>query len=618
MTAEEAIKKIDEGKIDEAYQFFCEDYKKTNNLFSKYYQTIIEFHYLRFDPNDLIKSFELLLGLPKFMHPQVLLPLISLNLDIEKYDGVIKYSKMAFDLGVDHPLLYSAYGKGLFKTKKNLNEALKYLDMAINHDDANIDLVALTFDTKMEILFSMKDYNEALRAVNQMYIKFGTKSFIDFERLKIATIDENNKDDIDEMFNNLKGQPEEFNAAFLMFEYYFHKMDALKIQYYGDLLLNNYPIDEREKAIIYIRLADIYSESDDELSISYLKKAEELNYFLDEVNHKLGEIYYFRDNYNSFKEAINYFIKAVDIFPHPVSINYLARSYYFIARYDLLIECIDKYKKILKKNKNYHYFVLLSEYYNAIGKHDKAMAYLRESAIRKQLNVDQYNYLNYRNSKNPNRIMRLYRNDVLEEKLPNKTMGEAYYSGLFGLDRDLDKALDYSNKALEEIRSNCHLSLIGSVYLSKGEYDKAFAYFKEGKEQYDENNDCSCPIAFYAYCMYLGLGVEMNKKEAFRLICDVIFEKKYCVGENLASLYCYMAMDLNIDLSDAYLYLKDYHERRHQTGIYYTLALAAKKLNIKKDEKLYNRLFRKSLKYASKEEVNYYSNNPTIPFMTHY
>ena len=103
-------------------------------------------------------------------------------------------------------------------------------------------------------------------------------------------------------------------------------------------------------------------------------------------------------------------------------------------------------------------------------------------------------------------------------------------------------------------------------------------------------------------------GINQNYQEAYDLLKDIIINDKKEITDNLVCLYAELSIALNLDLNEVYNFLEQTINRRYSCSRYFTLIKLGKLIN--KDTKKYEKLYKKSIKYASEKEREYYLNNP--------
>ena len=108
--------------------------------------------------------------------------------------------------------------------------------------------------------------------------------------------------------------------------------------------------------------------------------------------------------------------------------------------------------------------------------------------------------------------------------------------------------------------------------------------------------------------MFKGYGINQNYQEAYDLLKDIIINDKKEITDNLVCLYAELSIALNLDLNEVYNFLEQTINRRYSCSRYFTLIKLGKLID--KDTKKYEKLYKKSIKYASEKEREYYLNNP--------
>ncbi len=103
-----------------------------------------------------------------------------------------------------------------------------------------------------------------------------------------------------------------------------------------------------------------------------------------------------------------------------------------------------------------------------------------------------------------------------------RTLGRAYENGRF-VDKDLDKALVYFEKAvsLGDYLSLCYIG--GIYYWDKEEYDKAWEYYCRAEKVAEEGKTKSgLPYRRKGLCYYYGKGVEMDEHKAIEYLFKAV------------------------------------------------------------------------------------------------
>ena len=190
-------------------------------------------------------------------------------------------------------------------------------------------------------------------------------------------------------------------------------------------------------------------------------------------------------------------------------------------------------------------------------------------------------------------------------------LGDCYREGK-GVEQDNKEAITWYKKAADQGYGSAQARLGDCYYNGIGinqNYEQAVCWYKKAAEAWHIKAQ-----VMLAECYYQGIGVEQNYQEAYDLLKDIIINDKKEITDNLVCLYAELSIVLNLDLNEVYNFLEQTINRRYSCSRYFTLIKLGKLID--KDTKKYEKLYKKSIKYASEKEREYYLNNPN-EFMMH-
>ena len=113
-----------------------------------------------------------------------------------------------------------------------------------------------------------------------------------------------------------------------------------------------------------------------------------------------------------------------------------------------------------------------------------------------------------------------------------------------------------------------------------------------------------------------GIGMEKNIEKAYDIAKETILDNFGAVSESLGNIYAECAIYLNKDLNEVYDFLIKTIEKRYTLSRYFMIIKVGKLLN--KDVSYYEKMYKKSFKYCTILEKQYYETNPSTFMMNNF
>ncbi len=614
MDIELGNKLINEEKYLEAYKYFYNCDLEKSNIVAKFFMVYIDYNFLKEKNNkEYYEDFKKVLKVEVPFLFEVLTSLIYLGLELSLYIDVKKYCKMAFKYNLNEPFIYYAYAKVI----EDNSLKLKYLNSALDSNDATEFVINISIKLKMEILAN-SDLVAYDNYINKMLLTHKDKDFINYLRLIIELDSNTNINQIKELENlvinkNNKKSDFYYDALYQLGVFY-DKKDYFKAESYFKQCIEfsfnkNYGLYD---------LACFYYQND---------KSNETKECLDElINNGFEPDFLYRLYGNLYlkcgliadkKQAIYYFEKAYFINQKEfLNAKYLLNAYILTFEFEKLLDFINSLEKNPIIPKSFIDYAKSIYYFNT-GEFDLALNY--ETKLNKQKEGSIYRLLVREKS--------IKKINFLAKKMINKPMGyfdyrtlaKYYFHGEHGFKYNYEKALDNIKKGYEILPNNtCVLSVYGNIILNDNPND-AFSYFNNGADLYYNGSEgCNCCIAFLAKCYYYGIGCTKDINKAKDMVYKEIEKISHEASENLVHLYAYFNLIEDKDLIGTYSFLSSFYERRYSYTRYYLMAILELKL-FKKIKDTTSELRNLSFNYIGSLERDYYKKinlDLVFPFMT--
>lgn len=619
-TDEEVQALLDAGKYQEAYDELNILYQKTRKPEYKFTMVMIDMHEIGSkNLKEYLPDVIALLKLPKRFRVPVYLQLISLQLDLEDYYGILKYGKKAIQSGIQEPLIYIAYAKALIEVKNDANQALEYLNFMMPSN--NPIQQEFFYSTKLLALKILKRFEEAKKLIDELYLTIQNRSFLITEEFSLSNFMDVTYEEMKKKFDDaIQNVDDKLAILSTMFNYlkrnelFSEFLEFVEIVKPFENEINEYAIfDFRQfEAISY------YQNNDYEKGIEILKSVSHID--PEAAFYLIAQGYYYSQIEKRFEKAIEFYQKTYDANQAVFCLNLIASCYYEMGEFDKAFEVALRSKKESKSQKNYDYLDMLAKLYALKGKFSKGLYYVNQAMLKKV--VSYYDFVLFKKNYdiNPNFFRKKYLsilNESQDEAFNVRCLASVYFHGLYGEEINRKKAKELALKAYEMNPDNsCIKSMLGNVMLKENpEY--AYQLFTEGTDAlFSYKESCTCCVGFKAYCLSYGIGTKMDKEAAFELIKKTIEIAHANTSENLDNIYGMLALELNRDVEEVFERIQGNLECRYQINKSFMLIKLAERLN--KNTKIYQKRYKKALRFASKAEKEYYQNNPECVYLNNF
>ena len=610
---------LKEEKYEEAYKVFKEHYDKFKDIESYYYCATIDFYNFTNKPiEEYYKMFMYIYKkAPKKFMPAYINQLVTCALNANHPDVCYKVLQEAKKNGIINGYLLYMTAQTSWILYKDYDLSMKHCEEALTADD-NDETIDGAINELMAIITAVKyGLDKAMEIITNMYIKFNNKDAIDWTELKVY-LALNDKEKIKDFIN--KNLDRDIIVGYIndVVEYYEKHYDIDELIYYIELIRERYVEQYKSREFIENYYCGLliekkkFNEVLDIINNVNLEKADKETYL--GLMHKK---YYIYSEKQMLEEAGKVAETVCEKYPNPewlfdvVDYKTAIGEYEEALKSNQRIEQMVTEKGVYKQYKDHLTFNYI-RYYRYTGQFDKAFN------LTKKIKMNNNYYAILRQilsvSPHPNRWYHSYRMFTFLGKnaLSYYDSAKMYFHGEYNVKVDIDKAYELINKSIALKKDGCALSLLGNIYLARGEEDKAFEIFSEYVNGEISSSDCICNSVFYCYMLYL----KGDKEKCYDLLIRLRSSYKNRLNENFVLLFAKVSIELEKDLEEPLKLANSYIERRYCPNIYLARVILKKQLGIDylSDEKK----FKKSLKYVGKRERDYYLNNPEGIYMNNF
>ncbi len=602
----EYVELLKEQKIEEAYAGFKECYQKTKDELALYYLTIIDvnYHFDKTDLGDILNNFELLFKSKNAkIRSGIYDTYLSLLLDLDDMEKCYIVSEKAKKEGIDSYIITLAYAKSLATYKQIYNkEVTDLLQEAIeNAPTDNIKEATEVF--LCDLYCKNNEFEKAQKLINKTYFS-QINDLTNFLNLMIATYKNPEFNNLDE-YEKAMNSNYKYDSLMFLSDFYYYKGEYEKtLSYIEELLIftNNESFLQIRKVICLVDL-----DRDDD-ALAYLATLNQEDY---DVLMYTAKILIGQKNRKKLDESKKYLLKALDVNANIEVYKYLIKVCDETLDFNTFALVIDRFEK---EDPNNHLLIKgKMKYYNRLTNFDEACRISKtlgklkyhESVIFETSFCEENPTITYK------QLQKIIKNRDYEF-----LYARSNYYGDYGL--KINK-IDYDKfiKDCKGFNANCIDSLIVKIYLDRQDIPNALKVISEGVERFNRNEDnCTCIIGYYIYLMMNGIGMEKDVNKAYEIAVKTINDNYEVVSESLGNAYAECAIILNKDLNSVYDFLIRTRERRYSLGRYFMIIKVGKLLN--KDVSYYEKMYKKSFKYDTKLERDYYKNNPATFMMNNF
>ena len=605
-TIEEIQELLQEGKIEEGYKELVEYQNKNKDDLSLYFLTLIDikYHFENIDLEITCEKFDKLIKSKNInIRRNSFVPYISLLLEVDYIEKCYYVSKQAIDEGLDDYLINYGYARGLMEFKENYSSEVEQLLLDVIKNISN-ENVRVDSEIKLcELYCKNKKFKEAEEFINKTYFIEGN-DLTTLLNLILATYknpDNENKHEYEQAMNSQY----KYGSLVFLSDYYYDKKNYERALSYLDelIVITSNDINIQKRKVLCLKYLD-----KDEEALDLLKT---MNQDDPDVNYQIGSFLINKVNIKFLHESKKYLLKALE-----ESINYpIISSLYRVCERTLDLDTfkivIDKFEEVIPK----HPLLSLGKikYYNHSLDFDRAEKIAKQ--VGKLKYDEEFIFETSYCEKNPKKTYKNIVKLISQDELDFFKIRSDYY-GEFGL--KINKInCDKFIKENIETQSNCVDSLITRIYLDRNDIDNALKYVNKGLNQYYNNVDnCTCIVGYYAYMLMNGIGIEKNIEKAYDIAKETIIDNFGAVSESLGNIYAECAIYLNKDLNEVYDFLIKTIEKRYTLSRYFMIIKVGKLLN--KDVSYYEKMYKKSFKYCTILEKQYYETNPSTFMMNNF
>ena len=593
---EEYVKALEEGNYQEARAGFQKIYDSTHSIIAFYYLTMIDYKFNGLKVNELLSRFEYLYGRGNPQIREKILPiyLTILLFEVDDFKKALDISKREYNNGNRNCLVCFSYGYASHVINKdNSDSIISLIEEGLMQEDVNPQFKLVGYEIIVKIYLARNEINKAKQILGKLTLILPQEERLHFINLMINLKEDDtslDEDSLDVVLNSM------YIVEFANYisHHFFDKKDYENCIKYIDLVLSKTGhIDSlvRQKAICFATQG-LYDKAIELIRTNNMESYDNL--------YLLSQILYFKGNKEALNEALEINNKVSEKGVNPLLLRSTGDIYVRLQEFDKVKEVITSLKEKFPKDPYYH--VLNAHIYINEKEFNKAEKEIKE--VENKVMNENIAYIAHASYKKPEKSFFLYKKLTNEDnhiRLLSKFYGE------FGVKKqDYQEDFEILDSNKEE---SCDYSLLGTILLENNQVEKAIEYFKIGKDRYlNKQNRCPCALVSYAYCLFKGYGINQNYQEAYDLLKDIIINDKKEITDNLVCLYAELSIALNLDLNEVYNFLEQTINRRYSCSRYFTLIKLGKLID--KDIKKYEKLYKKSIKFASEKEREYYLNNP--------
>lgn len=606
MTDEQIFQLLENGEHEKAYYFLKDRYKKTKKDEDLYRLTMIDLRYNIVNDIDsnLLDLLELVDSKNKQIRELSYTPLLSILLDQEDVNGCYYYGLKALNEGINNFYSHYCFALGSFYYYEDTSEEIiKHALEALEDDEVNDEIKQNAHILINLIYIKTSSFEEAKKRNAKLILTSPNKDIVkllDFQ-LKIAMT---------------KGKVEESIVDEILEKEY--KLDALNFAV--DFLSNEKLYDE---AIKYLHI--IIKQSEDNFQAynkiaSLYRKEKKYNEAIETLSIKelennpeslelLGQLYQEIGYKSDLILARRCFKKSADIEYDPYRISKMGEISFYLRDEKGLRKAIEILEDDTTDYMSFYYLKYL--YFMLTHDFDKGEEEIKRAI--KQGYIDYSDELYTTFVKKPSirhiakNIKKINSNNVYFN-IRTKFYGE------YGKKTNQDELIKVISMIEDEEMDSFLYTLIGNIYESFLDKEKAKKLYIEAYERYINKVDSStCSVAFMANMYLRGELVRQDVAKAKQMTKKIIDQNLSLIDENIYCIYAEACItDGSVD-DDLYQLLCDRQVRRYPLGLLFTIIKVGKILN--KNNLYYIKEFKRGLKYCSLREKKYYLSSPKIFMM---
>lgn len=643
---QKGINLINEGKIEEAYNYFDELFSEDLDDSNALYLKIQTMEMLEKDPNTILYEYNYLLKIMKEYNNEIYYNIAVIHNKLANYDLAIKYAKKGIS-GDDpisircHYMLAVAY---YFKNQDSyVKESIKEIDICIENTD-DIQELEFYYSLKIDSMSYLKLYDELEQLINELYFKINKLEIIKKLEGKILinrASDELSKD-------------EAYGRTFLVqavkvFEDYLQikpdDYELIKHLYNINLDLENYSaaksILERLKSLNVISEKEIIEEelflTDKLIGIDGVKeKYQELEQIYPNNWHVPYFTTYYLDKYcnneEDYRALLPYAIKAYQLDQNEKTLDILIMTNYFLKKYSENVEIMEDYLKNKEETGNYNH-LLANVYHFANYPYDEIIEKERRSYDMGGCGFIDYIFSVDNILEKPtlyipifNKICKRKIGYLNEYQIRRMIIKLTYGQNIGKINYKLAlKLIDEQEKG--DYALSCLYSIKGQIYERYlKDYSEAYKYYQKSYELFLQDKDCdkcSCSISYLAHSYLNGIGAEIDEAKAINLITDALKTYGDDTNGNIIYLYAYLFLNdkINVDYQEVLrLLCLNKAFNRYEITREILIEQVCQKVNIKNVYAVEG--LSKALKYDSILAKKYYKKNKKAkyyyPFLNSY
>ncbi len=642
---QKGIDLINEGKIEEAYNYFnvlfLNDLEDSNALYLK----IQTMEMLGKDPNIILKEYNYLLKIMKNYNNEIYYNIAIIHNRLGNYDLAIKFAKKGIS-GDDpismrcHYMLAVAY---YFKDQESfVNESIKEINICIDNTD-DIQELEFYYSLKIDSMSYLKLYDEQEQLINELYFKINKIEII--KKLEGKALI--NRDE-DELSKNENYDRKYLWKAKKVFEEYLQiKPDDYELTKH--LYNINLDLEDFSDAKSILEKLEFYGVINEKEIIEEELFLTDKLIGLDGVREKYQELIqkypnnwnvpyfttYYLENYcndeEDYKNLLKYSSEAYRLNPNKKTLNVLILNNYMLKKYYENVKIMEDYLKHNPEDENNHLFA--NVYHFANYPYDDIMEKERRSYDMGETSFLEYIFNVDNIFEKPTLYIPIFKKiykqkiDYLNEYQIRKMIIKLTYGQNIGkIDYKLAlKLIDKQEKG--DYALSCLYGIKGQIYERHiKDFSNAYKYYQKSYELFLQDKDCdkcSCAIGYLAHSYLKGIGVEINESKAIQLITDAINKFGDDVNGNVIYLYAYLFLNDSIKVNyEEVLRLLRLNKafNRYEITREVLIEQVCNKVNIKNDYAVEG--LKKALKYDSILAKKYYKKNKKAkyyyPFLNSY
>ncbi len=575
---QEGINLVNEGKLDDAYNYFLNLSNKNPKDESALYLKIQVMEFKGMDQKIILNEYLKLVKIMKKLNNDIYYHISVIYHNFENYDEAIRYAKMGlvnedeFSTRCRYSLALAYYCKGDRESVKN---SLEHITKCISVSDDNQEL-EFFYSLKVDALCNLELFDDANQLINDFYFKTGDADAAKKLEARILIQRDSITQNKDQNYQN-----DYLKEAKKVLEAY---LNLKPDDYDGWKQLYNVDLDLKE----YLDASKILEklEKDNEIEFSHLINekfylaskiagASGLKNEYDDLSKRYQDTYlipyymgYHRfeiaETKEDYEEVVKYANEAYRLKPNEDSLWLLATSQQILKKYQESVELIENYLKNHEESGNL-YHMLANAYHKANYSYNQV--YQTE---KKAYELGCFDYLNFIFNTDgidarPDILTVLF-TKISNKMLPNlsqfhtRKMLIKFAYGLTYPRIDRKKALELIEKQEnEQVALSCLYGLTGRMYeLIDHDDKKAFDFYQKAYDIFleDVNIDkCNCAIAYLAHAYLKGIGTTKDETKAIKMITDAIEEYQDDANSNVIYLYAYLFLTDRIEA--------DYHKVLH-------------------------------------------------------